>query len=413
MEIPRKNPFLQPPAAVCDTLMSMDSDASQGQGPETSEDLQRQLSEIVEARTAELTEANQKFRAEIAERKAAEKALRASEEQFRLVFENTRDAIFWADPETGRIFLCNKAAEVLVGRPRDQIVGQHQTFLHPPDQSEQYANVFKNRVGEPGRMNTEGEVIRASGERVPVQISGSVVSIGGRSVVQGIFRDVTRREADRQALADAHHKLADARERERRHLSRELHDSIGQKIVAMHLKIQLACDEAPAGALADALRGLAEQCEGLVHEIRHISRGLYPSALEALGLGAALRDLLAECESAGIRTVLHCDDYERHPGGASQVEIALFRIAQEAVNNSVRHARASQIQVSLGAAGEQMVMCVKDDGDGFDPATAPRGLGLSSMQERADVLGGDLRITSRPGQTRVEIRLPIRPPSPT
>lgn len=408
-----EEPFFSSPAGVSATLMGMDPDTTQGQCPETSEDPRLKLSETVEARTAELTETNQKLRAEIADRKAAEDALRASEEQFRLVFENTRDAIFWADPETGCIFQCNKAAEVLVERPRDQIIGQHQTFLHPPEESERYANMFKEHVSERGEMDVEGEVIRASGERVPVQVSASVVSIGGRSIVQGIFRNVTRRKAGRQALADAHHKLSDAREGERRHLARELHDSIGQKIVAMHLKLQFACDEAPAGAVADALRGLAEQCADLVHEVRHISRGLYPSALEELGLGAALRELLAECESAGVNTVLHCDNYRWQPEGVSEVEIALFRIAQEAVNNSVRHARASQIQVSLETAGEQMVMCVRDDGNGFDPATTPRGLGLSSMQERADVLGGDLRITSGPGETRVEIRLPIQPPSPT
>jgi PAS domain S-box-containing protein len=139
---------------------------------------------------------------DISERRAAELALRRSEEEFRQLFENTRDAIFWADPDTGIIINCNKSSEVLLERPRSEIIGMHQTDLHPPHLKEQYAAHFRSHVTARSALDSEAEIISASGRIVPVFISASLVDIHGRGIQQGIFRDVTElRETQREKEA--------------------------------------------------------------------------------------------------------------------------------------------------------------------------------------------------------------------
>jgi len=94
-----------------------------------------------------------------ADRNRAEEALRESEEKCRLTFEDAVDAIFWADPETGLITNCNRAAQDLLGKRRKEIVGQHQTSLHPPEKIEYYSNMFEKHIEEKGSVDDEGEVI--------------------------------------------------------------------------------------------------------------------------------------------------------------------------------------------------------------------------------------------------------------
>jgi diguanylate cyclase (GGDEF)-like protein/PAS domain S-box-containing protein len=128
------------------------------------------------------------------ERKKAEEALGQSEEQFRLAFENAKDAIFWADPKTGLIVRCNKAAENLLERKREDILKKPHILLHPPDKAKCYARMFKKHIQRKGAVNDEAEVMTKSGKIKPVHITAAITSLGGRTVIQGIFRDVTERK---------------------------------------------------------------------------------------------------------------------------------------------------------------------------------------------------------------------------
>lgn len=111
-----------------------------------------------------------------------------------IMIENTQEAIFWADAETGLLINCNKAAEDLLGKQKGGIVGHHQTTLHPPEKAEYYANFFKTHIERNGAVNEEAEVITASGKIKPICVTAVLISVDGRSVIQGIFRDITERK---------------------------------------------------------------------------------------------------------------------------------------------------------------------------------------------------------------------------
>ena len=138
----------------------------------------------------------------------AEEALRESEEKCRLTFESAVDAIFWADPETGLVTNCNRAAESLLEKSRDEIVGQHQTTLHPADKAELYENMFKKHIEQKGSVDEEGEIITKSGRIVPVHITASLTLVREKPVIQGIFRDITERKRVEDELREGEEKYS-------------------------------------------------------------------------------------------------------------------------------------------------------------------------------------------------------------
>ncbi len=137
---------------------------------------------------------------DMSERKSAEMALQESEEKFKQLFENAKDAIFWADFDTGLIINCNKAAEEMLERSRSEIVGSHHASLHPVDKVESYIEMFKKQIEEKGIADDEAEIITKSGAVKPVHITASVTMVGGKSVIQEIVRDITERKRAEEEL---------------------------------------------------------------------------------------------------------------------------------------------------------------------------------------------------------------------
>ncbi|MCX6926652.1 MAG: PAS domain S-box protein, partial [Verrucomicrobia bacterium] len=138
------------------------------------------------------------FLRDITARKQAEEALRLSEAEFRLVLEHSNDAIFWADAETGLIVRCNRKAEALAERSRDELIGMHVEHLHPPGPD--YHEVFRRLAAVPATENVEAEFLGRTGRRTPVTVNFSVVTIGREKIVQGIARDMTDRRRAEEAL---------------------------------------------------------------------------------------------------------------------------------------------------------------------------------------------------------------------
>jgi PAS domain S-box-containing protein len=141
-------------------------------------------------------------------RKKVEGALVESEEKCRLTFESAVDAIFWADPETGLITNCNRAAESLLEKRRGEIIGQHQTTLHPPARARHYSKMFKRHIEEKGSVDDEAEIITKSKRIIPVHITASVTLARGKPIIQGIFRDITERRRVEEELRHGEEKYS-------------------------------------------------------------------------------------------------------------------------------------------------------------------------------------------------------------
>jgi two-component system NarL family sensor kinase len=156
---------------------------------------------------------------------------------------------------------------------------------------------------------------------------------------------------------------------------------------------------------AKFLNQAAQQCQAMIKEVRTISHGLYPSTLEALGLAASLRQLAHEC--AGHMLIeMKCDELGE-TRLLLQVEIALYRIAQEAINNAIRHSHGKRLEIRVDCERDFTVMQICDDGTGFEPASLPQGgMGLENMKARAQAVDGLLTMNSRPGCTSIVARVP-------
>jgi len=133
-------------------------------------------------------------------RKQLEKGLRRTEEEFAYALESLPYPVFWAEPKTGIIINCNKAAETLLERKREEIIGRHQTTVHPPDKAEHYARMFRRHIRQRGAIDEEGEIITKTGRIKTVSITASIIHVKGKPVIQGIFRDITAYKETEEAL---------------------------------------------------------------------------------------------------------------------------------------------------------------------------------------------------------------------
>ncbi len=208
--------------------------------------------------------------------------------------------------------------------------------------------------------------------------------------------------AGRKRLELLTHGLLESLERERRRIARELHDEIGQSLTAVHLNLENLRDPRDPAVGQARLDDSLAQVERLLRQVRNLSLELRPSLLDDLGLAAALRWYLGrQSERAGLRIGFADGLGERRL--TAELETTCFRVAQEAVNNVVRHAHAQNVQVSLSARGRVLELRVLDDGCGFDAGAAleraagAASLGLLGMREWVMLVGGRFEIQSSPG----------------
>ncbi len=211
-------------------------------------------------------------------------------------------------------------------------------------------------------------------------------------------------------LQRSRERLVLAREEERRRLRRDLHDGLGPRLAALTLRIETARERLASDPLADELLGdLSTRTEDAVADIRRLVYSLRPPALDDLGLVPALRQASESYGGGGPAFVIEAP--EQLPTLPAAVEVATYRIAQEAIANVVRHARARYciIRLTVNAATSHLLVEVEDDGRGLPP-DAITGIGLHSMRERAEELGGSLDIHPRASSgTLVRARLPFQP----
>ena len=368
---------------------------------------------------AQLFEQSQHYVAElearISERKRAEAALRESEERYRELFENARDAIYVHDLN-GKYISVNRAAEALSGYSRDEILGRHFTDFVAKEHIGQVRNCLLSKLEREGETTYEVEVLAKDGRRVPVEVSSRAIYENGAIVsVQGTARDITERKQAQDTLRMFSRQLIEAQEDERRRIARDLHDQIGQALTAVKMNLYTVQRFCNAPEAAHCLKDNIDAVDEALRLVRDLSVDLRPPLLDDLGLATALCWYVDRYEKrAGVTTEVLIELPNQNERFSRELETACFRIAQEALTNVARHARATHVLLQLTRTPTSLEMVIRDDGVGFDPAALRKRarrvatLGLVGMQERANAAGGALAIHSKLSRgTEVRFNVPV------
>ena len=237
---------------------------------------------------------------------------------------------------------------------------------------------------------------------------GAPQDVGGPEEVQRIHnafrRMLERLEAERRRAATV---ALSAQEEERARVARDLHDEVNQSLTGLLLRLE-AVRERATPELSRELAETKALANTAMQELLALSRTLRPTALDDLGLRAALSALAEELgEKSGIETSF--EGSGELAGVPMDVQLVTYRVAQEALSNAAQHSDANRIRVRVDRDAEGVALTVSDDGKGFTFEQATRGLGIGGMRERALLVEGDLTVESRPGNgTRVRLLVPIR-----
>ncbi len=312
---------------------------------------------------------------------------------FQILAETAREGIVVADT-SGKIEFVNAAAESLFGYARGELLGESVTRLMPEeyrhshdDYIQRYLDTGVARIIGIGRQLT---AIDRHGTRFPIYLSIGDIDTGRRRLFAGLILDMSKqKELQREIL--------EIPINEQRRIGQELHDGLGQQLTGLGLLATSLLNKAskPDYELAAQLaKGLQEA----VAQVRALSRGLVPVDVEAGDLFHALRELVDNLRrqtgldiSLEIREHVHILD--------NSCAMHLYRIAQEAINNAIKHAGAGLVQVSIGREGNLGLLEIRDDGSGFEPGKEnSRGLGLRIMKYRCGLIDADLKVESAPAE---------------
>lgn len=339
---------------------------------------------------------------DVTEEKRQADALSRAQARFRGIFEHSRDAMDFVDLN-GRLLEVNPAFERLVGYPREELLGG-KTFqdLTPPEYMKVSLDAARDllETGEP--VEFDKEYLHRDGRRVPITLTTFLIKdeAGKPEGFAAIVRDNSeRRRLEREILQTG--------AREQSQLGRELHDSLGQELTGISLLAQSLARtlERESPAHVEPARRIAEAARIAVEEVRALAAGLMPAELLPNGLPAALEALSARAERLfGLDVRLRA---ARDLGRMEDVSlIHLYRIAQEAVTNAAKHAKASKVLITLARRGKRLELAIEDDGVGLSEEGS--GLGLKIMRQRCLTLGGTFAVRARPGRgTRIACSVPF------
>jgi PAS domain S-box-containing protein len=339
----------------------------------------------------------------------SEAHLRESEARFRYLVSASPD-VMWEVDIDGRFTFVSDTVERLTGFTPAEVMGHRLIEYVTRDTLRIAIDQIASVRANPDAVTKARFLIKGrTGQAIPVENFATGLFRDGELVgAHGAGRDMSERERLERDLRRQAAELASSAERA--HLARELHDSVTQALFAMTLvsrSIELLLDRDPEAALARFAELRELQREALA-EMRSLIFELRPGSIEKDGLVQALRTHVTSVEGrVGLPILLEADlEDERLP---LDIEEALFRIAQEALHNVVRHAAARQARVKLTREEDAVRMVVEDDGCGFDPGAIPDGhLGIAGMRARADRLGGSCAFERRrTGGTRLIVEVPI------
>lgn len=368
------------------------------------EDFNRRLRAQVAAKTASLRWANRRLQLEIEEHKLHKAALELSEYRYHSFVDKTLTGIYLA--ERGVITYHNRRFARLLGVEEGDLVGARLADVLGPGWAQHTPLV--DDLGEV-TSGQECQVGTRDGRLLWLHHIQAAYGANSRDIVIGNLLDITaRKEVEERLLmssernAELSKRLLISQEEERARLARELHDGVGQRINAVKLMLDgiiRACDRSGGSPFQGHLLQLAASLRETVDEVRQVSMALRPSMLDDLGIRATLSWFVREMGRCVPYLRIDLDHDVDEAAMAPLVKTAIYRITQEAINNVARHAEASAVEIALRSDAREVVLAIRDNGEGMrgDVGQDSWGVGLRSMRERAALSGGELTIVSRDG----------------
>ena len=357
---------------------------------------------------------------DITELKRTEQALREQRTLFAEA-QNLAGLGCWEwDAASGRVIWSDELYRIY-GEERERFTPSYEGYLERvhPDDREQTRSTLARAVMDARGFTFDERIVRPGGE---VRYLRSCVELvrdeKGRSLkVLGACLDITEQKNSEAALRAAAdnlqaltRRLVEVQEAERRRIARELHDRVGQNLSALNINLDLALGAATgASPLRRRIEDSVSLVDATLQAIENVMAELRPPLLDEYGLGAALSWYGEEfSRRTGIAVALR-DGKDAAADLRPEAAVALFRIAQEALNNVAKHAGAKHVRVELACEAEEIVLRVADDGAGFDPAAAARSKrwGMKTMRERAEAAGGRLEVDGAPGEGTI-VRASVR-----
>lgn len=335
----------------------------------------------------------------------SESAVKDQAERLRAILETAVEGIITID-DRGIIESFNPASEKLFGYQAEEVIGKNVSVLMASPHREQHDTYLENykRTGHARIIGIGRETFarKKDGTLFPIDLSVSEVKLSDRRLFTGFIRDITERKRLEKEILEIS-------EREQRRIGQDLHDGLCQHLAGIEMLSQvLAQKVAPVSTdAANRASEIAGAVRDAISQTRLLARGLSPVTLESEGLMSALAELAINTEKMfHIRCTLNCPEVVKFDDQAAATH--LFRIAQEAVSNAIKHGKATNISLHLHTDAERLHLKVNDDGAGFpENFTAGTGMGLRIMQSRIGMVGGNLTIERQPtGGTSVIFSAP-------
>jgi PAS domain S-box-containing protein len=353
---------------------------------------------------------------DITDRRVVEDALLESEQSYRALFESAYDAI-WVHDMDGTILTANDALSVLCGYPLDELVGMSVKQFIGNESDIKLAREVKKKLLSGGRIDApyEMNLVRKDGTKLVTIITTNLVNVeNDLKAFQNTARDVTNEKRMEENLRYYLQQITRAQEEERKRIARELHDDTAQLLLSLSRQLDnlIRNENNFSQEHISFLKDIQEQVNRGVQSVHRYAQDLRPSLIDDLGLMAALRSLVKRAQEYNeININLKVKGKERRL--PSEVEMLLYRVIQEALNNIWKHSQATESYIDIRFSKKQVEVSISDNGIGFefsetiDDLAQTGKLGLIGMQERARLLGATLSFDSSPGKgTRVHFSLP-------